>query len=217
VQGANNDNLVAKAYRLLQGKYADRIRPLEVWLYKKIPMGAGLGGGSADAAFMLRMLNEYFELALSEEELAALALQLGSDCPFFIYNTPQFAKGRGEAMSPMALDLSGYKIRLICPHVHVSTAAAFGMIHPKPALFDLSRLQESPVTSWREVVVNDFEEPVFAMHPNLRDLKDQLYEQGAVYASMSGSGSALYGIYKSDATIYPLTSQVALDEYILDV
>ncbi len=215
VQGSISGNLVMKAYRLLQLRYPERVKPLEIWLYKNIPMGAGLGGGSADGAFMLRLLNDYFDLRLDQPELVALALQLGSDCPFFIYNTPQFATGRGEHMTPVSLDLSGYRVRLVCPDVHVSTAAAFRMIEPRQAGVDLSKLGQLPVAEWKEVIVNDFEAPVFGVHPILREIKDQLYAQGAVYASMSGSGSALYGIFPEGKELQPLSVSVPFAEYTL--
>jgi 4-diphosphocytidyl-2-C-methyl-D-erythritol kinase len=132
---------------------------------------------------------------LSEEELIAMALALGSDCPFFIRNTPQFATGRGEQMQPSEVDLSQYTIQLVCPEVHISTGRAFQMLTPKEASFDLTKLPEIAVKDWKEQVSNDFEEPVFKDHPGLKDIKDQLYNQGALYASMSGSGSAIYGIF----------------------
>ncbi len=215
VHGNAADNLVMKAYQLLQAGYPDKVKPTEIWLYKKIPMGAGLGGGSADGVFMLRLLNDHFDLGLDKSALASLALQLGSDCPFFIYNTPQFAAGRGEDMTPVAPDLSGYCIRLICPEVHVSTAAAFRMITPRPAPFDLKKLEGLPVAQWKEVIANDFEQPVFEMHPALRDIKEQLYRQGAVYVSMSGSGSALYGVFPEDHEMLPLSVETPYIEYIL--
>lgn len=194
IAGDTDDNLVMKAYRLLQNRFP-QIGKLDIHLLKAIPMGAGLGGGSADGAFMLRLLNDYYALGLADKELAAYALQLGSDCPFFIYNTPQFAEGRGEIMSPVALDLSAYSIQLICPEVHVSTAAAFKMINPAPAPFDLRHLDTLPLTEWRTHIVNDFERPVFETHPALSAIKEQLYAGGAIYASMSGSGSSIYGIF----------------------
>jgi 4-diphosphocytidyl-2-C-methyl-D-erythritol kinase len=157
-------------------------------------MGAGLGGGSADGAFMLRMLNEEYSLGLDNNALAELALQLGSDCPFFIYNTPQFATGRGEVMKPVNIDLSGFSIQLICPKVHVSTAKAFSMLSPEPAPFSLVELEHIPVKDWKGKVANDFEAPIFGQHPELESIKQQLYNNGAVYASMSGSGSTIYGL-----------------------
>ncbi|MBS1778795.1 MAG: 4-(cytidine 5'-diphospho)-2-C-methyl-D-erythritol kinase [Bacteroidetes bacterium] len=196
IEGDPKNNLVWKAWELLHGLYPDKTTPVAIHLLKNIPMGAGMGGGSADGAFMLRLMNEYYQLRLSNEELAAFALQLGSDCPFFIYNSPRYAKGRGELMSPVSIDLSGYSLQIICPSVHISTAAAFKMIQPKPASFDLKKLPELPINEWFEYLSNDFEEPVFAQHPGLKEIKEQLYAQGAIYASMSGSGSTIYGIFE---------------------
>ena len=195
VAGNESNNLVLKAYELLRAKYPGKISALDIYLHKAIPMGAGMGGGSADGAFMLSLLNEYCALNLDKGELAKLALQLGSDCPFFIYNSPQFAKGRGEQMQAISLDLSAYSIQLICPQVHVSTREAFTMITPKSAAFDLSRLASLPLEEWKGKISNDFEAPVFAQHPELASIKKQLYNSGAIYASMTGSGSTIYGIF----------------------
>lgn len=194
VAGDMHDNLVWKAYQLLKKDFPN-IPALSIHLLKNIPMGAGMGGGSADGAFMIRLLNDYCALALTNEAMISYALQLGSDCPFFIENTPQYAIGRGEVMQPVAVDLSAYSIQLICPQVHVSTAAAFKMITPKPAPFDLQKLPEVPIEQWKDVVSNDFEAPVFAQHPELAAIKEQLYAQGAIYAAMSGSGSTVFGIF----------------------
>jgi 4-diphosphocytidyl-2-C-methyl-D-erythritol kinase len=196
ISGNSADNLVLKAYGLMKERYPDKINGLSAYLHKNIPMGAGLGGGSADGAFMLRLLNDHCKLDLSLFELAELALQLGSDCPFFIYNTPQFATGRGERFTPVSLDLSAYSLQVICPKVHVSTAKAFAMIKPGPAAYDLRQLPQLPVTQWKEQISNDFELPVFTNYPSLGGIKRQLYEQGSLYASMSGSGSAIYGLFE---------------------
>lgn len=196
VAGNNEDNLVWKAYEMLQKQYPDRIESMDIYLLKNIPMGAGLGGGSADGAFTLRLVSDYCKLGLEQEELSKMALKLGSDCPFFIHNTPQFAQGRGEQMTPITLDLSKYGIQVICPDVHVATGKAFQMITPKPAAFDLRKINELPVEQWREHVSNDFELPIFGMYPVLGEIKAQLYQRGALYASMSGSGSAVYGIFE---------------------
>jgi len=194
VAGDKHDNLVWKAYELLKRDFP-AIPPLSIHLLKNIPMGAGMGGGSADGAFMLRLLNDYAGLGLSNKALIGYALQLGSDCPFFIENSPQYATGRGEVMQPVSIDLSAYSIQLICPQVHVSTAAAFKMISRKPAPFDLRELATLPINEWKDVVSNDFEAPVFAQHPQLADIKQQLYDAGAIYAAMSGSGSTVYGLF----------------------
>jgi 4-diphosphocytidyl-2-C-methyl-D-erythritol kinase len=195
VTGNIEDNLVWKAYKLLQAAYPGKVPPLDIFLHKALPMGAGMGGGSADGAFMLRLINDYCGLGLTDEQLARHALQLGSDCPFFIYNTPQFATGRGEVMHPITVDLSCYSIQLICPEVHVSTRDAFANISPRPAPFGLLDIGSMHVEEWKHHVSNDFEQTVFSKHPALAAIKQQLYEQGAVYASMSGSGSAMYGLF----------------------
>lgn len=195
IAGQTEQNLVWKAYQLLQQAYPEQVAPVDLYLHKVIPMGAGMGG-SADGAFALRLLNDLFRLELTDEMLAQLALELGSDCPFFIYNTPQYATGRGERMSPVAIDLSAYSLQIICPELHVSTAAAFGMIRPRPAGLDLRQLPALPVNEWKGMIQNDFEAPVFTQHPELQGIKEQLYAGGALYASMSGSGSAIYGIFE---------------------
>lgn len=194
--GDADDNLAWRAYRLLQSRFAGKVPLFDVHLHKAIPMGAGLGGGSADAACVLLMINELAGLGLSQQTLEALALELGSDCPFFIRNTPQFATGRGEQMQPIALDLSGYRITVVCPDVHVSTRAAFSRVQPRPATFDLRRLPQLPPEEWRAILHNDFEESVFVQFPEVAAAKQAMYAQGAVYASMSGSGSAVFGIFK---------------------
>ncbi len=190
------NNLVWKAFQLIQNKYPGKLSPVNIHLLKSIPMGAGLGGGSADAAFMLRLLNKFFELEIDDETLVQYALELGSDCPFFIYNTPHFAQGRGEELCPIDLDLSNYDLQIICPKVHVSTAEAFGKITPNPAPFSLKNLPELPIEIWKEFVFNDFEKPIFDAYPLLAEIKQKLYADGALYASMSGSGSALYGLFE---------------------
>lgn len=197
VNGAQEDNLVWKAYHLFKAQYGDRITPIDIHLHKATPMGAGLGGGSADGAYMLRLMNDFYRLNLPKEELAAYALQLGSDCPFFIYNTPQFATSRGEVMEAVNVNLQGYDIRIITPGLHVSTRDAFAQIKPRTAHFDLREISTLPLTEWKHHISNDFETTVFAVHPQLAAIKLQLYNEGALYASMSGTGSAVYGIFKS--------------------
>ncbi len=196
VAGNPEENLVWKAWKLLQQAFPKQVFPVEIYLHKAIPMGAGLGGGSADAAFMLRLMNDYFQLELGADELSGYALQLGSDCPFFILNRPCFASGRGEALWPLTLDLSAYRIEIITPEIHCSTAAAFKAIQPKPAAYDLRSLATLPLSEWKEYIGNDFELPVFAQYPELKKHKEALYAEGALYASMSGSGSALFGIFE---------------------
>jgi 4-diphosphocytidyl-2-C-methyl-D-erythritol kinase len=195
VGGNVADNLVWKAYHLLLDKFPDKVQPVDIYLHKVIPMGAGLGGGSSDGASMLLLLNDDFKLGLDSRQLASFALQLGSDCPFFIKNVPQFAIGRGEIMTDISLNLSGYSIQLICPKVHVATGKAFAMLKPRPAGFDLRMAGNLAIEEWKDRISNDFEVPVFAQYPALAAIKRQLYEQGALYAAMSGSGSAIFGIF----------------------
>ncbi len=194
VEGSAHDNLVMRAYRLLLGSYPD-LPPVHIHLVKHIPTGAGLGGGSSDAAFTLRLLNEHFSLRLPPMRLEQLALQLGADCPFFIRNTPVFATGVGEVLEPIHLDLSQYDIRIEHPAVFISTREAFKRIVPHQPSISLRDVITRPVEEWRELMVNDFEASVFPDHQEVADAKRSMYEAGALYASMSGSGSAVYGIF----------------------
>jgi 4-diphosphocytidyl-2-C-methyl-D-erythritol kinase len=214
VEGDSSNNLVWKAYQLMKAHFSEQIPALSIYLHKLIPMGAGLGGGSSDGAFMLQLINDECNLHLPPATLAEMALQLGSDCPFFIYNTPQFASGRGEQFESIAVDLSGFTIQLICPKVHISTADAFRMLTPGPAAFDLRQLAGLPVGEWKERISNDFEEPVFHAHPELGEIKEELYAQGAIYASMSGSGSAIYGLFEKGKKAI-LSSKSEFETYTL--
>jgi 4-diphosphocytidyl-2-C-methyl-D-erythritol kinase len=188
-------NLCVKAYDILKNRFPE-LPTVQMHLHKIIPMGAGLGGGSADGSFVLTQLNNYFQLGLSQTELLSFALQLGSDCPFFILNTPCFAEGRGEILSPISLNLSGYWLTIIHPGIHISTAKAFAGIVPAPAPIDLKEKILSPIETWKDWLRNDFETNIFKLYPEIADIKDSLYQSGAVYASMSGSGSAVYGIFR---------------------
>ncbi|MBL7766491.1 MAG: 4-(cytidine 5'-diphospho)-2-C-methyl-D-erythritol kinase [Chitinophagaceae bacterium] len=195
VPGLPEDNLVMKAYRLLQQDFS-QIPALQIHLLKHIPTGAGLGGGSSDASHLLMMLNDAFGLGLTQDKLIDYALQLGSDCPFFILNQPCFAEGRGEILHPLKLDLSTYFFVLIKPEFAVSTAWAFSQIIPAKPSTSLSELIQAPVEDWKVCVKNDFEAPVFNAYPALSHIKQSLYDAGAVYSAMSGSGSTLYGLFK---------------------
>lgn len=197
VNCATEKNLVMKAYRLMRSHYGDRVPEVDIYLYKHIPDGAGLGGGSADASFALKTLNELSGMSLGDAELASIASTLGADCAFFIYNAPVYATGIGDQFSPVNVDLSGYWLVLVKPPVAVSTAAAYSMVTPKPSEHFIPRLLESPVNEWRSFLKNDFEPSVFAQYPLLAEIKDTLYDCGALYASMSGSGSSLFGIFDS--------------------
>jgi len=189
----DESNLVIKALKLMR-KECD-IPFLEIHLLKKIPFGAGIGGGSADAAFMLKLLNEKFDLGKTEEQLAFMASKLGADCPFFIYNRPLFASGIGEIFEDISLTLENYHLVLVKPEIHVPTKDAFALITPEKPEFSLKEIVKTPVSEWKNSMVNDFEKSIFAKYPAIKTIKDQLYELGAEYASMSGSGSSVYGIF----------------------
>ncbi|MBN2212844.1 MAG: 4-(cytidine 5'-diphospho)-2-C-methyl-D-erythritol kinase [Bacteroidales bacterium] len=186
-------NLVAKAYDLMNRKKS--LPGIRVHLHKIIPMGAGLGGGSSDAAFMLKSLNEVYQLGLSREEMANIAAKIGSDCPFFLRNAPVFASGKGERFREINAGLGGLYLVMVLPGIHVSTVEAYASVRPKKpekSLYDLIKL---PLHSWKENIINDFEMTIFNKHPELGKIKEELYKLGAVYASMSGSGSAVYGLF----------------------
>ena len=188
-------DLTAKAYFILAEDF--KLPPVKIFLEKTSPVGAGLGGGSADAAFALKMLNELCGLGLSDKQLADYASRLGSDCPLFIYNRPMIGEGRGEILSEYPLDLSGYDLQVLTPEgVAVSTKEAYAGIRPHLPEVPLRDALARPAEEWAQVLVNDFEETVFANHPELAAIKRSLYDSGAVYASMSGSGSALFAIYR---------------------
>lgn len=188
-------DLTAKAYYLLAADFD--LQPVKIFLEKTSPVGAGLGGGSADAAFALKMFNEIFGLGLAEKQLADYASRLGSDCAFFIYNRPMIGEGRGEILTEYQLELSGYDIQVLTPEgVSVSTKDAYSGIRPHLPEVSLREALSRPLEQWTGVLVNDFEETVFAKYPELAAIKRSLYDSGAVYASMSGSGSALFAIYQ---------------------
>ncbi|MBN8668117.1 MAG: 4-(cytidine 5'-diphospho)-2-C-methyl-D-erythritol kinase [Chitinophagales bacterium] len=194
--GPDADNICVKAWHLLKNDHPG-LPSASIYLHKAIPTGAGLGGGSADGAFMLSLLNQKYQLGLTEEQLLSYALQLGSDCPFFIRNKPCYATGRGEIMEPVSLSLKGYQLVLVNPGIEVSTARAFSTLQPSPSPKDLRTIIQQPITTWRKELGNDFERSVFEAHPLIGELKDQLYEQGAIYASMSGSGSTVFGLFEN--------------------
>ncbi len=188
-------DLTAKAYYVLAEDF--NLPPVKIFLQKTSPVGAGLGGGSADAAFALKMLNELCELGLSDQQLAGYAARLGSDCPLFIYNRPMIGEGRGEILTEYPLDLSAYDLQVLTPEgVSVSTKDAYAGIRPHLPEVSLKDALARPVEEWADVLFNDFEETVFAKYPELAAIKRSLYDSGAVYASMSGSGSALFALYR---------------------
>lgn len=194
VPGDPAQNLCLKAFHLLKKDFP-QLSPVQMHLHKNIPMGAGLGGGSSDGTAALILLNKQFSLGLSDDQLIEYASQLGSDCPFFVYNKACHATGRGEVLKPIALDLTAYQIVLVHPGKHISTAWAFQQLTPHSKSKSIQSIIEMPIEAWKNHLVNDFEAPVFKAAPTLSSIKDQLYALGAIYASMSGSGSSLFGIY----------------------
>ncbi|MCJ8166500.1 4-(cytidine 5'-diphospho)-2-C-methyl-D-erythritol kinase [Pontibacter sp. E15-1] len=197
VPGDPDTNLCLKAYKLLQQDH--QLPPVHMHLHKVIPMGAGLGGGSADAAFALRILDKLFALNLNAETLENYARKLGSDCAFFVRNKPVIASGRGDEFTPVTLDLSGYTCVVVYPGIHITTAEAYGSITPKEPNCSMGLLLKQDVHVWKEVLKNDFEEALFPKYPELPQVKAKLYAAGASYAAMTGSGSALYGLFKGEA------------------
>ena len=198
VPGKGVDNLVMRAYQLLKKNFP-KTGPLDIHLHKAIPLGSGLGGGSSDAAAVLQLINRYFNLEISSSRLYGYALELGSDCPFFMQSSPCFASGRGEILEPVSLDLSGYSLLLIHPEIRIETAWAFSAVKPGAPSSNLKKSILGPVESWVATIRNDFEEPVFQVHPSLQKIKKKLYAAGALYASMTGSGSTIYGVFKKGA------------------
>ena len=195
VDGELEKNLIYKAWLLLANKYD--LSPISCAFYKNIPMGAGLGGGSSDAAFCLKLLNDYFHLRLSKDELLNYAAILGSDCPFFIENKPSFVSGRGEIIENFEIDLKGYHLVVIKPDVHISTAMAFSSVNKRgeEAKGELKDILSRPISEWKNTLFNDFEKSIFPQVPIIEDIKNKLYTSSAIYASMSGSGSAVFGIF----------------------
>lgn len=202
ISGNTDENLCVKAYRLLKKDFPE-IPSVRMHLHKNIPMGAGLGGGSSDGAAVLLLLNKKFNLNISEEKLIQYALLLGSDCPFFLNNKPCFAEGRGEILKEIPLDLSGYKTIIVHPGIHVNTAEAFAHLAPgeySPA-GTLEKAIQKDITEWKTIIKNDFEKPVFNKYPEIENIKLMMYENGALYSAMSGSGSSVFGIFPHDTNI----------------
>ena len=204
ISGESSSNLCVKAYNLIKQDFP-RLKQISVHLHKNIPMGAGMGGGSADGAFMIKMLNEKFLLELDEDKMKSYALQLGSDCPFFISNKPSHATGRGELLTEINCDLSDKTLLIVNPGIHVSTAEAFGKINISANSISTAEIVKQPISTWRGSLENDFEKTVFQHHPEIKKIKDTLYERGALYASMTGSGSTVYGIFDAsvEENIFP--------------
>ena len=195
VEGDERRNLVVRAYDLLKQDFPQLPR-VHAHLYKSIPTQAGMGGGSSDCAAMLLLLNRQFGLGLSEPQLVGYAARLGADCPFFVLNSPAYAEGIGERLTPISLSLKGWWLAVVRPDIPVSTKEAFALIRPQQPELCCRDVVQQPVSTWCHVLVNDFEQSVFARHPEIGAIKDRLYEQGAVYAAMSGSGSAVFGLFR---------------------
>ena len=200
IEGDEQRNLVVRAYQLLKQDFPQLPR-IHAHLHKAIPTQAGMGGGSSDCAYMIRLLNEQFQLGLTTQQMQDYAARLGADCAFFILSQPAYAEGIGERLEPIALDLSPYWIAVVRPDVPVPTKEAFSLIHPHHPQKNCREVVMQPIETWHHDLVNDFEESVFALHPEIGAIKSQLYDLGAVYAAMSGSGSALFGIFREDIKI----------------
>ena len=192
-------NLCIKAYNLLDNDF--ELPPVEIILHKAVPMGAGLGGGSADGAFTLTLLNQMFALGLPKDKLSVYASKLGSDCSFFIYNAPMLGTGRGEVLSAVEVELRGYHLILVKPSVSVGTAEAYRSVKLEKPIAPLPEIITKPVNEWRNLLKNSFEENIFPHHPEIEAIKTELYHQGAAYASMSGSGSTVFGIYDKEMNL----------------
>lgn len=200
IEGDEQRNLVVRAYHLLKQDFPQMPR-VHAHLNKMIPTQAGMGGGSSDCAYMIRLLNEMCCLGLSEERMIGYAARLGADCPFFILSRPAYAEGIGEKLEPLSLDLSGLFMVVIRPDIPVSTKEAFSLIRPQQPAKNCRTIVMQPIDTWREELVNDFEHSVFALHPEIGAIKQQLYEMGATYAAMSGSGSAVFGLFRKPVSL----------------
>lgn len=195
IDGDEQKNLVVRAYNLLKQDFPTLPR-IHVHLYKGIPTQAGMGGGSSDCGFMITSLNSQFQLGLSDEQMIDYAARLGADCAFFVINEPCYAEGIGEKLQPVTLDLKGWYLAVVRPAIPVPTREAFSLIVPQHPDKNCREIVMQPVETWRDELTNDFEKSVFAIHPEIGVIKDQLYEMGAVYAAMSGSGSSLFGLFR---------------------
>lgn len=201
IEGDEQRNLVVRAYNKIAEKYP--LPRIHAHLYKGIPAQAGMGGGSSDCAYMIRLLNDMFALKMSMREMTGIAAALGADCPFFILSRPAYAEGIGERLTAIDLDLSNYYIAVVRPNIPVSTKEAFSLITPQPAKICCRDIVRMPVEEWRQLLTNDFEQSVFALHPEISAVKEHLYRLGAVYAAMSGSGSSVFGLFNSPVDLVP--------------
>lgn len=201
IEGDEQRNLVVRAYQLLKQDFGDKMRRVHAHLCKNIPTQAGMGGGSSDCAAMIRLLNELFSLQLTDEQMIDYAARLGADCPFFILNRPVYAEGIGERMTPVELSLNGWYLAVVRPDIPVPTKEAFSLIHPCRPAKNCREIIKQPVETWRDELTNDFEQSVFALHPEIAAIKEKLYHLGAAYAAMSGSGSAVFGLFREEVRL----------------
>lgn len=201
IEGDEQRNLVVRAYQLLKQDFPQLPR-IHAHLHKAIPTQAGMGGGSSDCAYMIRLLNEQFKLGLSTQQMTDYAARLGADCAFFILSRPAYAEGIGERLEPIALDLSRYWIAVVRPDIPVSTKEAFSLIRPHRPKKKCRDVVMQPIETWRNDLVNDFEQSVFALHPEIGAIKEQLYSLGAVYAAMTGSGSSVFGLFTANINLF---------------
>ena len=200
LDATSGDNLVIKAWRLFTATHL--LPPLAIYLRKVIPFGAGLGGGSSDAAFMLKLLNDYANTGLSQEKLEEMAGLLGADCPFFIRNCPLLVTGTGNRFENITLSLDGYTVVLVKPDISIATKDAYSLVRTETPAVPLAEIIAAPVDRWKEALVNDFELPIFRKYPQIATIKDTLYARGACYAAMSGSGSTVFGLFKQDVQLH---------------
>ena len=200
IEGNPESNLIVRVYNDLKQEF--NLPPLDIHLYKRIPTGAGLGGGSSDAAYMIKMLNEEFSLGFTNEEMEHRIAPYGADCAFFVREQPAFATGIGDQLTPINLSLKGYHLLLVKPDDFVSTKEAYAGVVPQAPEHDLMTAIQAPIETWRTTIVNDFERSVFVSHPRIAAIKQTLYDMGAIYAAMSGSGSTVFGIFKSEPMEY---------------
>ncbi len=205
IEGDEQKNLVVRAYQLLKQDFPTLPR-IHAHLYKGIPTQAGMGGGSSDCGFMITLLNRQFQLGLTDQQMIDYAARLGADCAFFVLNQPCYAEGIGERLEPIALDLKSWYLAVVRPDIPVSTREAFSLIHPEHPAQNCRDIVMQPVETWRDALTNDFEKSVFAIHPEIGAIKDQLYEMGAVYAAMSGSGSSLFGLFRHPVALDAFTA-----------
>lgn len=215
IEGDEQKNLVVRAYQLLKQDFPQQMQRVHAHLFKRIPTQAGMGGGSSDCAVMISLLNDLFGLGLNNQQMIDYAARLGADCPFFVLNRPVYAEGIGERMQPIHLDLSSWVLAIVRPNIPVSTKEAFSYIHPKRPAKNCREIVAQPVETWRDELTNDFEPSVFQIHPEIGQIKDDLYQMGAVYAAMSGSGSALFGLFRKNVDLSSHFKGMFTEEVIL--